>query len=107
MVRYKKKKGTQDNKKGLAVLSNSIRHGKSDMDIYASVQDEQGGFKMRKAHSVDDLLQHVSEITHIMSQNLIKMRDREGSLDDLLVKGEQLKANVSLIRFSRKLLFIL
>ena len=89
--------------------SSNIKYGKSDIDIHASVQEEEeGGFKMRKARSVDDMLaskrRRVSEIKHIMYENALKIRDREGKLDDLMEKGTQLEATVSKIIWNRRTL---
>ncbi|XP_062585927.1 vesicle-associated membrane protein 5-like isoform X2 [Saccostrea cucullata] len=43
---------------------------------------------IRKTKSVDDILrEQLDEVTEVMQQNIIKLRDRHGSLDDLLDKA--------------------
>nr|XP_034314822.1 uncharacterized protein LOC105329809 [Crassostrea gigas] len=41
--------------------------------------------------TVEDLHQEVDEVTQVMHQNLVKIRDREGKLDTLVDKSERLE----------------
>eukprot|EP00105_Crassostrea_gigas_P039320 XP_019923468.1 PREDICTED: synaptobrevin-like protein 5 isoform X1 [Crassostrea gigas] len=46
--------------------------------------------------TVEDLHQEVDEVTQVMHQNLVKIRDREGKLDTLVDKSERLEEGVFL-----------
>uniref|UniRef100_K1R3J3 Uncharacterized protein n=1 Tax=Magallana gigas TaxID=29159 RepID=K1R3J3_MAGGI len=45
--------------------------------------------------TVEDLHQEVDEVTQVMHQNLVKIRDREGKLDTLVDKSERLEEGYS------------
>ena len=46
--------------------------------------------------SVSSLRRQVDEVTEVMRDNVTKLRDREGKLDDLVEKGQELEERVSL-----------
>lgn len=50
---------------------------------------------MRKAKSVDDILrEQLEEVKGVMHKNIIKIRDRNGKLDDLVNRGDTLTDSV-------------
>lgn len=52
---------------------------------------------IRKTKSVDDILrEQLEEVKDVMHKNIIKIRDREGKLDDLLNRGDVLTGSVSI-----------
>ena len=52
---------------------------------------------IRKTKSVDDILrEQLEEVKDVMHKNIIKIRDREGKLDDLLDRGNVLTGSVSI-----------
>lgn len=51
---------------------------------------------IRKTKSVDDILrEQLEEVKEVMHLNLVKIRDRNGKLDDLVEKGNMLTGSVS------------
>lgn len=51
---------------------------------------------IRKTKSVDDILRdQLEEVKEVMHLNLVKIRDRNGKLDDLVERGDTLTGSVS------------
>lgn len=51
---------------------------------------------IRKTKSVDDIVrEQLEDVKEVMHLNMVKFRDRNGKLDDLVEKGEMLTASVS------------
>lgn len=51
---------------------------------------------IRKTKSVDDILRdQLEEVKEVMHLNLVKIRDRNGKLDDLVERGDTLFGSVS------------
>lgn len=52
---------------------------------------------IRKTKSVDNILrEQLEDVKKVMHKNIIKIRDREGKLDDLLDRGDVLTGSVSI-----------
>jgi hypothetical protein len=55
---------------------------------------------MRKAKSVDDILrEQLEEVKGVMHQNLLKIRDRNGKIDDLINRSDILTDAVRSLYF--------
>lgn len=51
---------------------------------------------IRKTKSVDDILrEQLEDVKEVMHLNIVKLRDRNGKLDDLVEKGDMLTGSVS------------
>ena len=62
---------------------------------------------IRKTKSVDDILrEQLEEVKDVMHKNIIKIRDREGKLDDLLDRGNVLTGSVSICLLVVSLLLV-
>ncbi|OWF40086.1 vesicle-associated membrane protein 3-like [Mizuhopecten yessoensis] len=51
-----------------------------------------------RSKSLDELRDEAQEITDIMMDNMVKIRDREGKLDDLCEKAESLNASTEMFQ---------
>ncbi|XP_033752924.1 vesicle-associated membrane protein 3-like [Pecten maximus] len=52
----------------------------------------------QRSKSLDELREEAQEVTDIMMDNVVKIRDREGKLDDLCEKAESLNASTEMFQ---------
>ncbi|XP_033752937.1 synaptobrevin-B-like [Pecten maximus] len=52
----------------------------------------------QRTKSLDELREEAQEVTDIMMDNVVKIRDREGKLDDLCEKAESLNATTEMFQ---------
>ncbi|XP_069122750.1 vesicle-associated membrane protein 3-like [Argopecten irradians] len=94
----KKKKENGYSKDDLYMFDLSDVHSASTPNIKHLPEEMEPLRPAQRSKSLDELREEAQEITDIMMDNVVKIRDREGKLDDLCEKAESLNASTEMFQ---------
>ncbi|XP_060071677.1 vesicle-associated membrane protein 3-like [Ylistrum balloti] len=94
----KKNKENGYSKDDLYLFELSDVHSASTPNIKHLTEESVPLRPSHRSKSLDELREEAQEITDIMMENVVKIRDREGKLDDLCEKAESLNASTEMFQ---------